>query len=94
MSWRRMKTEKRNQFEKDLEELSTEQKKKILLAASLCERTHLYVWDEPLNYLDIYSQMQIENLIQEVSPTMVFAELDQAFQKAVTTKQVLSRRKL
>ena len=25
----------------------------ILLAASLCERAHLHVWDEPLNYIDV-----------------------------------------
>lgn len=37
-------------------EYSAGQKKKILLAKSLCERTHLYVWDEPLNYIDILSR--------------------------------------
>ena len=28
-------------------------RKKVLLAASLCERAHLHVWDEPLNYIDL-----------------------------------------
>ena len=41
----------RVQFEKDISEFSAGQKKKILIAKSLCERAHLYVWDEPLNYM-------------------------------------------
>ena len=41
------------------------QKKKTLIAKSLCERAHLYIWDEPLNYIDIYSRLQIEELLTE-----------------------------
>ena len=40
----------REQFEKDMSQYSAGQKKKALLAKSLCERAHLYIWDEPLNY--------------------------------------------
>ena len=78
----------RVQFEKNMEDYSAGQKKKVLLAKSLCERAHLYVWDEPLNYIDLYSRMQIEALIQEFSPTMILVEHDLAFQKAVATKTV------
>ncbi len=78
----------RIQFEKKIEDLSAGQKKKILIAKSLCERAHLYVWDEPLNYIDLYSRMQIENLIKEFSPTMVFVEHDVAFRKAIATKTI------
>ena len=35
----------------------------MLIAKSLCEQAHLYLWDEPLNFIDIYSRMQIEQLI-------------------------------
>lgn len=35
----------RVQFDKNMEELSEGQRKKVLLAKSLCERAHLYVWD-------------------------------------------------
>lgn len=76
------------QFEKHMEDYSAGQKKKVLLAKSLCQRAHLYVWDEPLNYIDVYSRMQIEALIQEFSPTMVLVEHDLAFQNAVATKTV------
>ena len=78
----------RVQFEKDMEDFSAGQKKKVLLAKSLCERAHLYVWDEPLNYIDIYSRMQIENLIREYAPTMIFVEHDQAFRDAAATKRI------
>ena len=60
--------------------------KKALLAASLCERAHLYVWDEPLNYIDIYSRIQLENLILQFAPTLIFVEHDRAFRENVATK--------
>ena len=78
----------RVQFEKDMGDLSEGQKKKVLLARSLCERAHLYVWDEPLNFIDLYSRMQIEELLREYAPTMLFVEHDAAFREAVATKTV------
>ena len=63
-------------------------KKKILIARSLCQRAHLYLWDEPLNYIDIYSRTQVEQLILEFAPTMVFVEHDQAFQERIATKKI------
>lgn len=78
----------RIQFDKDMKDFSTGQKKKILIAKSLCEQAHLYVWDEPLNYIDIYSRMQIEQLINEFSPTMIFVEHDSVFRDKVATKIV------
>ena len=76
----------RVQFEKKMEDFSAGQKKKVLLAKSLCEQAHLYVWDEPLNYIDLYARMQIENLIKEFSPTMIFVEHDLAFRNNIATK--------
>ncbi|MED3573871.1 Lsa family ABC-F type ribosomal protection protein [Cytobacillus praedii] len=78
----------RIQFEKDISHYSGGQKKKLLIAKSLCEKAHLYIWDEPLNFIDIYSRMQIEELIQRFNPTMVFVEHDQAFQQTVATKTI------
>ena len=75
----------RSQFDKDISEYSGGQKKKILLAASLCKNAHLYVWDEPLNFIDIYSRMQIEELILEFCPTMIFVEHDRIFRERVAT---------
>ena len=73
-------------FDCDISTYSEGQKKKVLLAKSLCERAHLYIWDEPLNYLDYYSRIQVENLINEYKPTMLFVEHDKAFRHAVTNK--------
>ena len=79
----------RVQFEKDMSEFSSGQKKKVLLAKSFCEQAHLYVWDEPLNFVDLYSRMQIEALIREYKPTMVFVEHDKAFREEIGTKHIL-----
>ena len=78
----------RTQFEKEIQDFSGGQKKKVLIAKSLCEQAHLYVWDEPLNFVDLYSRMQIEQLIREFSPTMLLVEHDQAFREVVATKTV------
>ncbi|WP_314590942.1 Lsa family ABC-F type ribosomal protection protein [Paenibacillus terrigena] len=78
----------RIQFEKNISHYSGGQKKKLLIAKSLCEKAHLYIWDEPLNFIDLYSRMQIEELIQRFNPTMVIVEHDQAFQQTVATKTI------
>lgn len=79
----------RAQFEKDISAYSEGQKKKVLLAKSLCENAHLYIWDEPLNYMDIFSRMQIESLLLEFKPTILFVEHDSSFCARIATKQVL-----
>ena len=78
----------RTQFEKDISEWSEGQKKKALLAASFSFPAHLYIWDEPLNYIDIFSRMQIEQLILEYQPTMLFVEHDEAFSRNIATVTV------
>ncbi|MED9904560.1 MAG: ATP-binding cassette domain-containing protein [Lachnospiraceae bacterium] len=78
----------REQFEKRMEDYSGGQKKKVLLAASLCEQAHLYIWDEPLNFIDIFSRMQLEELICKFKPTMLFVEHDKAFVDKTATKVI------
>ena len=78
----------RVQFEKDMADFSGGQKKKVLIAASLCEKAHLYLWDEPLNFIDVFSRMQIEELLLSFCPTMVFVEHDRAFCEKIATKTV------
>ena len=77
------------QFEIDMGEMSEGQKKKILIAGSLSESAHLYIWDEPLNYVDIQSRMQIEKLILKCTPTMLFVEHDEAFVKNIATEEIM-----
>lgn len=78
----------RIQFENDIANFSDGQKKKVLIAKSLCEKAHLYIWDEPLNFINIYSRIQIEQLIKDFSPTMLFAEHDRVFRQKIATKIV------
>ncbi|RKP58205.1 Lsa family ABC-F type ribosomal protection protein [Cohnella endophytica] len=76
----------RVQFEKDISTFSGGQKKKVLIAKSLCEKVHLHIWDEPLNFIDVISRMQIEELLLEYSPTLLFVEHDSEFCKNIATK--------
>ena len=79
----------RIQFEKNIENYSEGQKKKVLIAKSLCEEADLYIWDEPLNYIDVLSRIQIEELILNYCPTMIFVEHDELFSEKVTTKTLV-----
>ncbi|MBP3459263.1 MAG: ABC-F type ribosomal protection protein [Lachnospiraceae bacterium] len=78
----------RAQFLKNMEDYSEGQKKKVLLAASLLTPAHLYIWDEPLNYIDIFSRMQIEKLLLFYKPTLLFVEHDIRFRENVATKVI------
>ena len=78
----------REQFDKSMKDYSEGQKKKVLLAKSLCEQAHLYIWDEPLNYIDVFSRMQIEQLIIEYRPTLLFVEHDAYFENRIATKKI------
>ena len=78
----------REMFEKPLETYSAGQKKKAALAKSLSEPAHIYVWDEPMNYIDIYSRMQIEELVKRSDATIIFVEHDRAFCESAATRTV------
>ena len=78
----------RVQFSKNMEDYSEGQKKKVLIAASLLTQAHLYVWDEPLNYIDVFSRMQIEKVLLQYQPTMLFVEHDIKFLNKIATKVV------
>ena len=78
----------RAQFSKPMENFSEGQKKKVLIAASLMTPAHLYIWDEPLNYIDVFSRMQIEELLLAYSPTMILVDHDIRFQERIATRVV------
>ena len=60
------------QMEKDMSGLSAGQKKKVLLAKSICEPAHLHIWE----------------LLLEYKPTILFVEHDKTFCENVATKVV------
>lgn len=74
------------QFIKPLELYSEGQKKKVLIAESLATKAHIYIWDEPLNYIDVIARTQIEEVLLATKPTMLVAEHDVHFQNAIATK--------
>lgn len=78
----------REQFLCRLENCSAGQKKKVQLARCLCTPAHLYILDEPLNYMDVWSRIQLENLFRDTEATLLFAEHDAAFCENAATKTV------
>lgn len=78
----------RAQLERDLSSLSAGQKKKVLLARSICQKAHLHIWDEPLNYIDVLSRVQIEELLLSFRPTILFVEHDKTFCQHIATKTI------
>lgn len=78
----------KSQLENNMENYSEGQKKKVLLAKSLCEKAHLYVWDEPLNYIDIISRIQLEKLLLQFNPTVIFVEHDKEFCRNIATANI------
>lgn len=80
----------RDLFERPLERMSQGQKKKLLLARSLCIPAHVYIWDEPLNYIDVLSRVQLEELLLCAAPTMLLVEHDAVFLERVCTRDAVS----
>ncbi len=78
----------RDLFDRPLENMSQGQKKKLLLARSLCRPAHLYIWDEPLNYIDVLSRVQLENMLVDAAPTMLLVEHDAVFLDRIATGRV------
>ncbi len=77
-----------NEFDKDINQMSEGQKKKVLLAKSISEMANLYIWDEPLNYIDILTRIQIEKAILKYKPTLIFVEHDETFTQKIATKVI------
>lgn len=61
----------RSLFEQPVEKMSQGQRRKVALAMSLSQEANLYLWDEPLNYLDIITREQIIEAIKKQHPTML-----------------------
>ena len=68
-----------------ISEYCDSRKKKVLLAASLLTPAHIYIWDEPLNYIDVFSRIQLEELLLSYEPTMLFVEHDVRFRENIAT---------
>lgn len=78
----------RDLFIQDMATYSKGQKKKVMLAACLVKKAHLYIFDEPLNYLDVFTRMQVQELLLEFKPTILFVEHDRYFCDKIKTKTI------
>ena len=77
-----------NLYNIDIEKYSDGQKKKIMIASSLSKKAHIFIWDEPLNYIDVMSRIQLEELILNTNPTLIFIEHDEKFTSNIRTKEL------
>ena len=75
-------------FHKNTNALSEGQKKKVLLAESISQSANIYVWDEPLNYVDILTRIQLEKAVLKYKPTLIFVEHDAQFVNHIADKVV------
>ncbi|MGN7477471.1 ribosomal protection-like ABC-F family protein [Solibacillus silvestris] len=78
----------RDIFNVPIESMSNGQQKKVEFAKSLGLPAEFYIWDEPLNYLDVFNQQQIETMIARYRPTLFFVEHDASFVKTIAAKIV------
>ena len=78
----------RSAFDARPDELSDGQRRKALVAKSLCERAHLYVWDEPLGGIDLTAREQLAALIRDAGAAMLLVEHDRAFLRSVGARIV------
>ena len=76
-------------FDKNIQDMSEGQKKKVLIAKSISEQANIYIWDEPLNYLDVFNHKQLEEVILMAKPTMIFVEHDARFIERIATKTLV-----
>ncbi len=73
-------------FDTNIQDMSEGQKKKVLIAKSISEQANIYIWDEPLNYIDILTREQIEDALLKYKPTLIFVEHDETFIEKIATK--------
>ncbi|RPI17944.1 MAG: ABC transporter ATP-binding protein [Ignavibacteriae bacterium] len=76
-------------FDRPLETFSKGEIKKVELCKSFIQPFDLLIWDEPLNYLDIASREQIEKVLLDSKPTMIFVEHDITFINRIATDTII-----
>lgn len=78
----------RASFNTPIEEMSMGQQKRVAIARSLVEPADLYLWDEPANYLDVFNQDQLIELLKKIKPAMLLIEHDEYFIDQVADRRV------
>lgn len=78
----------RSSFETRIEEMSIGQQKRVSIAKSLVEEADFYLWDEPANYLDVFNQDQLIDVLRKTKPAMLLIEHDEYFISQVASKRI------
>lgn len=73
----------RSDFKVNLKDWSQGQLKKLAIAKSISVSAHLYILDEPLNYLDIIARRQVIDLIKSNNMTIIIVEHDKQIEQVV-----------
>ncbi len=74
--------------ERRIETLSDGERKKLDLARVFASDAPLYIWDEPLNYMDYHFRIQLEEAVLKYKPTVIFVEHDRLFGEKIATRIV------
>lgn len=77
-----------NFLERPLHTYSSGELKKVNIARVLADDNHIILFDEPLNYMDVYFSEQLEKAILKYQPTIIFVEHDSYFGKKIATKTI------
>ncbi|NLM68177.1 MAG: ABC-F family ATP-binding cassette domain-containing protein, partial [Enterococcus sp.] len=78
----------RHVFNNKIEHMSQGQQKRIEIAKALVTPANIFIWDEPLNYLDAFNYKQLEQTILKTQPTMIVIDHDSHFLTKIATKVI------
>jgi lincosamide and streptogramin A transport system ATP-binding/permease protein len=73
-------------FDEPLENSEKDILRKIDICRSFVGKNNILIWEEPLNYLNIFSRELLEEIILEIKPTMLVIEKDKLFLSKTATK--------
>ena len=75
-------------LDRRIETLSEGERKKLDIARALSSDAPLFIWDEPLNYMDYHFRIQLEEAVLKYEPTIIFVEHDRTFAHKIATKMI------
>jgi lincosamide and streptogramin A transport system ATP-binding/permease protein len=75
-----------NLLSKDTSLLSQGETRKLYIALNLYYNNNFFIWDEPLNFLDLETRKKLEDAILKYNPTILFVEHDNFFIEKIATK--------
>ncbi|MEG0293735.1 ribosomal protection-like ABC-F family protein [Enterococcus sp.] len=78
----------RSVFLNKIEHMSQGQQKRVELGKAMLTSADLFIWDEPLNYLDVFNHQQLEEAILKANPTMIIVDHDHYFLSKIATKTI------